>query len=483
MASGMLYFSYLATLRAPSYNLLTLFAMSMATVFLLRAMRQLDNGRPWIFSTILYGAAVGACFFSKATTSLLMVAVHCVFFFAVSRAWKWTTILGILAWASLGFLINPTLLTLAYPHWLASMQEGIQVIQMRGDYGTLAMIRDLSWELQRVLFVTGPWMVLAAFVVFFSRRKLAAASSVQLSILTVLLLAANGVGIIFGSKEKTWLFLTLATALLLWMLEVLKRPRGGFARSDWKELCLMGLLFSLPLAFSFGTNMPVFAHSIIASIFPYCALYQRLYKLSSLGLISNAAMALGACFLCLPALFYQLAPLVDVNYTYRQRTSLLEQETPVVIGRAGSQLRVDAVTDASLRAISSAARQAGFTQGQSMLDFSGDGPGIIFALGAKPLGTPWMIGGYPESAKSAERVVSKIAPAMLEQSWLLTSPNNARKIDGWEAMLARRIGTGSHQLAASVEIASPYSWDPKAPKSIVLQLWKPAARPGNQAGR
>jgi len=480
MAAGMLYFSYLSTLRAPSYNLLTLCAMVIATICLLRAITQLEKQRSFRSSIVFYGIAVGACFFSKATTTLLLLTAHCVFFFFVSRSWNLKSILAIFGWALLGFLINPLLLTVQFPNWLDSLREGIQVMQMRGDYSAFAVFRHASWELQRIIISAGPWTILVGTAVFLARRKLAGASSSQLSILTILVLATNAVGIILNNKDEFWLFLTLATAVLLWVIEVLKRPHTERTAHDRKELSVAILLFVLPLAFSFGTNMPIFSHSIIASVFPYCFLFHRLYRLSSTGILSRPALAVGSCLLCLPALFYQLAALADVNYTYRQQTSLLNQESPMMVGRSESQLLVDPVTQASLRSVLSAAEKAGFKQGQSFLDFSGDGPGIIFALGAKPLGAPWIIGGYPGSASSAERVIAKVEKSALEQTWLLTSTNNPRKIDGWETILARRLGTGSHQIAASITIASPYIWTPNMPKEITLQLWKPARQPTSE---
>jgi hypothetical protein len=135
MASAMLYFGYFTTLRAPSYNLLSLCTMALATACLLRTLEQQEGGRASRVAPLLYGAALGACFLSKATTSLLLVLAHGLFFFAVNRVWAWKRLLEIFFLILVGFAVNFVVLTVEFPGWLHSLREGIEIMRVRGGYG------------------------------------------------------------------------------------------------------------------------------------------------------------------------------------------------------------------------------------------------------------------------------------------------------------------------------------------------------------
>lgn len=133
----------------------------------------------------------------------------------------------------------------------------------------------------------------------------------------------------------------------------------------------------------------------------------------------------------------------------------------------------DSLTHKSLNDISVMAKQAGFEPGKDILDLTGDGPGFIYAVGANPLATPWMLGGYSGSDAAAAHTIDTLSPPTLQGTWLLTSTNNPLRVIGWEAMLAKKICAGSHALAGSVDILNPYAWTATAPKVVSLQLWKP----------
>ncbi len=478
MASAMLYFGYLATLRAPSYNLLSLCAMALATACLLRTLEQRQQGRVARLAPFLYGVALGACALSKASTALILTAAHLLFFVAVNRDWAWKRLLGIAALVTAGVALNLALLGVQFPGWLASLREGIEVMRMRGGYGALHMLKDASWEMQRALMRCGPWLLALALLLALVRRKLDATARGAISLLAVAMVAASALTITLEHQSELWLLVLGASALGLWSLELLARRGQALTRADYAELALMALLFFLPLAFSFGTNMSVLGHSAIASVFAFCAVYLRLYRLWRAGMLGGAALALAVSMLCLPALAAQWLALTDVRHTYRQHSALGAQREAVALGAQASALRVDQRTAGTLRDIAQMVARAGFKPGQDMLDLSGDGPGVIYAVGAKPLGTPWMIGGYPGSAAAAGRVMSRIDPGALRGAWLLTSSNNPRRILGWEPMLAARVGAApAHALAASIDVAPPYPWFGDAGQTVNLQLWKPVAAP------
>ena len=476
MASAMLYFGYLTTLRAPSYNLLSLCTMALCTACLLRTMEQQAAGTLSRIAPLLYGVALGACFLSKATTALVLVLVHLSFFAAVNRAWNVKRLAELVAMISAGFFANLVVLTLAFPNWLSSMIEGVEVLRARGGYGVSDMLKGLSWEVQRAAIRIGPWLALVGVLFFVARRRLAAARPLVLSLVALAMVGASVVTIVLDSRSSLWLFAMAATSLGLWSMERLAAPDTRSAHALRSEYALMALLFVLPLAFSFGTNMPILGHSGIASLFVFCAVFLRLYRLAERGALHGTALAACALMLCIPALATQWLALTDVRYTYRQHSALGAQDSPVTLGVGDTILRVDGQTSKALVDIAAMFRQAGFQRGQDVLDLSGDGPGVIFAVGANPLGTPWMLGGYPGSTAAAGRVIDKLDPITLRKAWLLTSSDNPRRIKGWEPIVAGRAGPGSHTMAGSVDIASSYTFNDDVRKTINLQLWRPVSQ-------
>lgn len=474
MASAMLYFGYLATLRAPSYNLLSLFTISMCTACMLRTVEQLQtkDGQARLAS-FLYGLALGACFLSKATTSAFMLLGHLTFFIAVNRTWNLRRLMMTFVLIVLGVLVNFVLLTLEFPAWISNLREGVAIMGTRSNYGIGQMLLSLRWDVQNAIERTGLFLVSFGLLLFFIRRKLIAYGAVATSVVALVFVAASAIGMLHEKQTRLWLVGMAAAAAALWFLERLGRSAEPLEPAEKQDLALVTLLFYLPVAFSFGSNMSVFGHSAMASVFPFCAVYLGLYKLAHERKLTRAGLAIATSMLCVPALLTQVWALTDAEHTYRQLSGLSAQTIPVKVGAPSSQIWVDTTAGKSLRDIATMSARAGFTPGADILDLTGDGPGFIYAVGARPLGTPWMLGGYPGSDAAAARIIGKISTASLRQTWLLTSLDNPLRVRGWDALLAQRIGPGTHELAGSTDVANPYAFTPTAPKMINLQLWRP----------
>ena len=477
MASAMMYFSgLLTTLRAPSYNLLSLCTIALTTACLLRTLEQQSRGRTPIGAPLLFGVALGACFLSKASTALALLVVQGVFFIAVNRDWHVRRLLALAGLITAGVGLNLLVLTLAFPGWLESLREGVAILRLRdGRYGAMEIISNFRWTIQLAIVSSGAWMAGLAVLFVAVRCQIRPGSVSVISLLALVLVTILTLVLTIQSVEKYWLFAMTGATVGLWSLERVGRTRGPMSRSEWADVGLMVLLLSLPLIFSAGTNNPILAHSLMASIFAYCAVYLRLYALRSKGMLNAFALAISLSLLCLPALSAQLLAMTQVKYTYRQLTGLGVQDRPVSLAGGTSTVLVDSGTEQSLRDILALARASGFQPGQDVLDLTGDGPGVIYALGARPLGAPWLLGGYKGSDIATTHIIDTIGPAAVRQAWLLTSTDNPLRLAGWETVLEQRIGTGSHVMVGEIKIAKRYGRDVKLRPWITLQLWKPSA--------
>lgn len=483
MASAMLYFGYLATLRVASYNLLAVASMAVMTVCMLRAMQQREAGAYSFAPPLLYGLALGVCVLSKVTAAAFTACLHLVFFIAVNRHWDRKWLLRLTAWVIAGFALNLAVLTAVYPQWPAVVREGLEIARLRDSTYTVRFLMDvLRWDVEKKLVFLGPWLLGAAVLLFLARKRIATASRGAISALTVVIVAAIPVSILAELKSTNWLFITVASALALWSIEQMTRPQRQTRAEILRDWALMAVLFSLPIAFSFGTNMPVLGHSIIAALFAFCAVYLRLYRLAESGKLAGLALATCVALLCVPALMAQWRALTDVRHTYRLATEVAKQATPVVLGTEASVVLVDPVTERSLRDMLAMTKQAGMPAGQDVVDLTGDGAGAIYAIGAKPLGSPWILGGYKGSTAAAERILGKVSVAQVRNAWLLTSVNNPRRVKDWQDMLSRRIGPATHQLVAEIEVLNHQFANRNEPKTVNLQLWKPNTALARAAG-
>ena len=473
-AASLFYFGYLSTLRAPSYNLLALCSMLVATGLLLRLLEPRTGLGDARVAPFCYGVALGVCGLSKASSAVMLVACHALFFVFANRDWRPRHMLELLALSLAGAGLNFALLQWAHPQWLAALREGVALFSYSNGSNLLGMVNTLRWDIQKLAPML-PWALgaMLAFVVLV--RWTAPLHGAARSALVVVLVAGCVLGLMWEGHTRLWLPLLGVAVLLLWSVEVISRKPLRLLRGDAADLGLMCLLFALPVAFSFGTSNPVLEHSQIAGVFPVAALLLRLHRLCRVGLLAAPSVVVCLTALCVPTLVLQIKIATDVRHSHRLLSALGEQTMPVRVGAAGNTLLVDAATLETLQSVMGAARATGFVAGQAILDFTGDGPGLIYALGGRPLGLAWLLGGYPDSQTWAERLLVKLPKQALQNAWLLSSDDNPRAITAWKKLLSERIGAETHERVATIVIRAPYRWGDNAPETITVQLWKPRA--------
>ena len=472
MAGTLFYYSYVTTLRAPSYNLLVLCCLLVASGLLL----VLTEGRGsrarlgWV--AFGYGLLLGACALTKATSALAMVVCHLVFllcFARVRRVPEW------MALALAGVGVNVLALQLAQPHWLDALREGVALtIALDGRYATIpfatlwdAVVRGGT----RLL----PALALAALLFAVVVRRWGRAHRAVLSSLVVLLVAGIMLTIQEQGYGKSWWVLLAFGTALLWLAERLCRETPMPRWSDVRGVAgLSVLLFALPICYSIGTNGSMPAHTQMAAVFAVVALMLPLRRLHTLGLIHGSAVMVALALLCLPMLVSQLRSLNDPNFTYRLRTGLLDQQLPVTLGLDGQVLRLDAATRDGLASLTQQMAAAGYRAGEPILDATGDGPGLVYALGGRPLGVAWMIGGYPGSERVAARVLDNVPVAELRRAWVLSADDNPRALRALPQWLRERTGGPGPQRAGSVLLVAQYRWDGLPPEPVTVTLWKPS---------
>ena len=464
MSGAMLYYGYLSTLRAPSYNMLALTAAMLATGLLLRLTDGMKVARSRWAMALIYGSLMALCALGKPTSGALLTLIHAIFVLTLGVLWLRQHLGPLVFWAALGAGGVFGLLQLIHPSWISVVRESLLMGATTDGRGLVLLARGLTWELQRLPLVFWGFAVLVTGLALVLIRKVkpwrgaTAAMTVTLVMMCVVLISVDW-------QTALWLPLVGLATLVVFGLARADRPGG------WS---IMLMLLTVPLSLSFGTNMPMLGHSQINAAFAWTALLVALYALYSAGRVGAGTLSICLVAMTLPGLVPQVQAALEARRTYRQHTALGEQNVSVTLGTTPTRLLVDAEMAMSLNTLSAAARAAGWQSGHDMLDFTGDGPGWVFALGGRPLGVPWLLGGYSGSEAATALLLGRLSETALRQSWLLSSDTTARRIGGWSQMLATRLGTDSHELVATVQIRPPYVWpEIKTTERVDLKLWRP----------
>ena len=464
MTGGMMYYGYLATLRAPSYNLLALVSAMVATGLLLRLVRGAIRSPARRSLAFLYGLTLSVCALGKPTSGVLLTLIHITFLFSVNRIWMRQQVLPLLLFAGLGGGLALGALQLAHPQWLDVVRESLVMGAATEGRNLHGLARSFFWELQGLPWALGLGLgVACAFVVLLGHGA-DPPSNGLLSIGIVALLAFCLAWIIVDWQTTVWLLMLGAATLAI----------NAAAPRSMRRTSTLLMLLAAPPALSFGTNMPVLGHSQLNAAFAWVALAVALRLLHTSGRLGTLPLVTCLFLLCVPGAAIQLQAAFDVHRTYRLLGPLTHQDVPTWLGSELSTLKVDPETAASVRAMSEAARTAGWKPGMGLLDFTGDSPGWVFALGGRPMGVPWLLGGYPGSQAAAERLLSQLHELPLRQTWLLSSSMGARRIVDWQKLLSSRIGPDSHELIATINVPVTYQWNERQPQRRTdIQLWRP----------
>jgi hypothetical protein len=161
---------------------------------------------------------------------------------------------------------------------------------------------------------------------------------------------------------------------------------------------------------------------------------------------------------------------------YRQTRPLTADADAIQIADTGARLLVSHDFAEYINAALRLSRDAGFKAGTPMIDLSGHYPRTLYIIGSKPVGAPWLIGGYPGSDASAARFLDRVSCEELAKSWILTEPNGPQKLSS-DILRKYGIELESHYTIVAV-LDSPTG---TYPDSYKQQLLKPT-RTKQEAG-
>jgi len=212
-----------------------------------------------------------------------------------------------------------------------------------------------------------------------------------------------------------------------------------FRSVQTRLLKIVLLLLVMPYIFAFGTDHPYIRHALLCIVFWLPA---AVLLMAAFG--PERAKILAACKITTAASLCIIAGLAQhsVQYPYRQTHSLLRQSRVITAAGTGHTFIVSDDMHEYLAGLQKLAADAGFKNGQCLLDMTGHSPGAVHMLGAKAPGKPWLFGGYAASRHWLTSYLDRLPSAALKSCWILVEPEGPRPLDtAWFAKYGLNVDT------------------------------------------
>lgn len=414
-------------LPTPSYNSLNLQAL-LITASGLILLKKNENTKS-IPGWLLIGLGGWLAFMAKPSTGLLMavgVFLYLIFARKLSIRMLVVTVIFVLTLLS----ISALLIDASLVRFVNRLQLGVEFSKHLAGGHTLSQILridnfQLGSKLQySILFVAGVTF-LAISSICAKKKKwqiIGLLISIAFFAFTALLTLGQihrvtGLGQFQGLLIFGVIYATVFVAIAFGRLRALK----SISLQQW----LMAALFlSMPHVYAFGTNNNYWQAGISAAIF---------WLLAGLTLMAPLVRERASWMLLLPlALAAQTvtATLIQtgLEQPYRQPQPLRLNASRLEIGLQRSELILSEDYSEYIASAMATAKMAVFEPNTPLIDLSGQSPGILYAVGAEPIGQAWTIGGYPGSLKLAKAALDRTTCEKIATSWILFEPNGPRSI-------------------------------------------------------
>jgi len=117
-----------------------------------------------------------------------------------------------------------------------------------------------------------------------------------------------------------------------------------------------------------------------------------------------------------------------IEKPYRYNQPLRLDDTKIAVNDKNQQLILSREFANYINEARKIAAQSGFNKQDSIIDLSGQSPGLLYLLGAKSIGTAWNIGGYKGSLDMAKATFNLVDCTDIANAWVLYEPKGPRSI-------------------------------------------------------
>ena len=405
----------------PSYNSLNFEALLICVIGVILAATGSTQRKKYL-GAVLAGFGGALCFLARPSSAPLLCCFVFFYFFPVSLGrLKILCLMGSSAMVAIlvcACLVDGSPFEM-YRAYVASYQD-IMSLQGGQSLGLRRFLKVPLISMQEILvFALGA--IGLALAVFCMRQTY---SSILMVLFACLLCAFL---IIFPESAKALILSRhfpivniIGIAVLVLLARILWKRLDGYIFAP-RELTLALMLFVLPAAYAFGTNLDYWMTATKVIVFPVVGTIM-ICRLLPADMFKKVV----PCFVMGMLLFAALSITYAHQVPYRQDAPIRAQHTKVRMGEGTLRLSegyAKFIGEARL-----SAQQGGFASGMPVVDLTGQSPGLLFALEAEAVGAPWIIGGYRGSLDLATRILQRVPQDKLKRSWILVEHGGARSI-------------------------------------------------------
>jgi len=221
------------------------------------------------------------------------------------------------------------------------------------------------------------------------------------------------------------LFLSIPVGILVAVIRISMKEKKFALDFSKLNFALIVTLAAIPHAFAFGTSVNYWTAGAKVGLF---------WVLSGLAFIpifdlkkAHVARIFGSAALVSILLTVQLVG-SGLHDPYRQPHPLWENRFVTQVGHSGSVLILGEGFSKYITTAVKLAKQSDFVDGTPVIDLTGQSPGLLFTMGSKILGRPWIPGGYEGSDTLASLVLGQENCLDLAQAWVLFEPEGPRRL-------------------------------------------------------
>lgn len=244
---------------------------------------------------------------------------------------------------------------------------------------------------------------------------------------------------------------TLALAAAALVALAIQRVRGVPLPGLRPSLGWGFLFLFFPIAASFGTNNNLWGSASQHALFWIAGGLVLMRPLLPARREAEALVPLVALMIVYVGVTVHLA----IAAPYRQTASLDAAGREVVFSPEGRTLRLSADVAGYLEQSRAVARQAGFTDGDWILDFSGRSPTLVYALGGRTPGLAWWTGGYPGTTAMVTYALRDAPCEKLLGAWILAEPGTPLAVD---PVILRAFGATENDYDPVAQLTPPTGW-------------------------
>lgn len=199
---------------------------------------------------------------------------------------------------------------------------------------------------------------------------------------------------------------------------------GSFFQRERPYLPLALLFLAAPHILAFGSNGNYWENGSAAALF---------WILSGIALLTPVVQNKITAQNFVPlALAIQLLSVgfvgLSIHVPYRQEPPLVDYSAAWNI-RGKGQVKLSQHSINYLAEVHRVIGEVGLPPHRNMIDLTGRSPGVLYDIGARSLGQPWLVGDYPGSNELAVATLQLESCDVLTSAWLLVEPHGLRRLE------------------------------------------------------